>query len=254
MAPVLRSFAIRSGLVALGAIYVALGLVSARVAFLGARRHEQGVPAALRFLLGRPNGAWILGAVVAGLAAIALVHGVEAAAGRRGVVARIGLAVNALGYATLAWTAGRLLLHVEKSPGGSLQRAGVSWLLGERWGPAAVEAVGVAVVLGGLWELYQGILERLPFRRDLLPRRLGRLLAAVARFGLVVRGLVLAALGYFLILAAEELDPGRVRTMGGALRALSRSDLGPILTGAVALGLAAYGVYMWTLALLKRRV
>jgi len=253
MPPVFRNFAVRSGLVALGAVYLAIGIVSARVAILGARRHEQGIPAALRFLLARPNGPWLLGAVVAGLAAIALARGVEAAVGRRRPLARLGLAANAIGYAALAWTAGRLLLHVEKGSG-SVQRAGVSWLFERSWGPAVVEVVGVAVAAGGLWELAQGVRGRLPFRRDLLSKPLARLLAAVCRFGLVVRGLVLGALGYFLVRAAEELDPRRVKSIGGALRALSQTALGPALTGAVALGLCAYGVYMWTLALLQRRV
>jgi hypothetical protein len=250
---VLRNVAVRSGLGALGAIYLALGVVSARVAFLGTRRQQDGIPGALRFLLDRPRGPLILGAVVAGLAAIAVVHLVEAAAGRGGALARIGLAVNGIGYAALAWTAGRLLLRLGRG-GGSLERAGLSWLLGESWGPALLEVVGVAVAAGGLWELYQGVRGRLPFRRDRLPKRLVRLLSGIARFGLAARGLVLCALGYFLLRAAEELDPGRVRTMGGALRAFSETALGPLFTGVVAFGLAAYGVYLWTLMLLKRRV
>ncbi len=254
MAPVLRSVAMRSGLGALGAVYVALGVVSARVALLGAsRRREEGIPGALRFLLERPRGGLILGAVVAGLAAIAAVHLAEAAGGRVGVLSRLGLAVNGIGYAALAWTAGRLLLHLGRG-GGSLERAGLSWLLGESWGPAALEITGAAVAAGGLWELVQGVRGRLPFRRDLLPKHLVKVLAAVARFGLAARGLVLCALGYFLFRAAEELDPARVRSMGGALRAFSTTGLGPAFTAVVAFGLAAYGVYLWTLMLLKKRV
>jgi len=253
MRAVLRAFAIRFGFAALGAVYVALGIVSARVALVGAQRREQGMASALRFLLDQPRGAWILGAVVAGLAAIAVAHAAEAAAGRGSALRRIGLAINAIGYAALAWTAARLLLHVRDS-GPSLERAGLSWLLGERWGPAALETVGVAVIVGGLWELWQGVGGRLSFRRDLLPRHFARLLAGVARFGLAVRGLLLAAVGYFLVRAAAALDPSGVRTLGGAMRALSHAATGPILAAVLALGLAAYGVHLWTLALLKRKV
>ena len=249
----LRNLAVRSGLGALGAIYIALGIVSARVALLGARRHEDGVPGALRLLLAQPKGPWILGAVVAGLAAVAVVHGVEAVTGRRSAIMRTGLAVNGIGYATLAWTAGRLLLHLGRG-GGKLERDGLAWLLGEAWGPTALEIVGAAVAAGGVWELYQGALGRLSFRRDMVPRPFVRVLVALSRFGLVARGLVLCALGYFLARAAEELDPGRVRTMGGALRAFSQTALGPIFTGVVAFGLSAYGIHLWTLILLKRRV
>jgi hypothetical protein len=253
MPRVLRSFAVRFGFAALGAVYVALGIVSARVALVGAQQRDRGMAAALRFLLEQPRGPWILGAVVAGLGAIAIAHAAEAAAGKGSVLRRIGLAINGVGYAALAWTAARLLLHV-RDTGPSLQRAGVSWLLGERWGPAALEVVGAAIAIGGLWELWQGIRGRVEFRRDLLPRRLARLLAAVSRFGLAARGLLLAGVGYFLVRAAAELDPTRVRTIGGALRAFSHAAAGPILAAVLAFGLAAYGVHLWTLALLKRRV
>ncbi len=161
-------------------------------------------------------------------------------AGKGGALRRVGLGINAVGYAALAWTAARLLLHV-REPDRSLQREGVSWLLGARWGPAALEVVGAAVGAGGLWELWQGIRGRVDFRRDLLPRRLARLLAGVTRFGLAARGLLLAGVGYYLVRAAAELDPTRVRTIGGALRALSHAAAGPILAGVLAFGLAAYG-------------
>ena len=250
---VLRNLSVRAGLGATGAIYVALGIVSARVALLGARRREEGIPGALRFLLERPRGALVLGAVVAGLAAIALVHFIEAAAAKRKGLSRVGLAVNGFGYATLAWAAARLLFHVGQG-GGSLEKAGISWLLGEFWGPPVLTLAGVVVAGGGVWEAWQGLRGRLPFRRDLLPRRLVRILSAVARFGLIARGLVLCALGYFLCRAAGEGNPDRVQSMGGALRAFSHAALGPVFTGIIAFGLAAYGVYLWTLMLLKRKV
>ena len=248
----MRSILIRAGLFALGALYIVMGVVSARVALLGARDREQGVPGALAFLLEQPHGAWLLGAVVAGLAGIALAHAAEAARGPRPIGPRLLLAVNALGYAALAWTAARLLLHLGR--GGSFERAGASWLFSKRWGLAAVKLAGVGVAAGGVWELWQGVRGRLPFRRDLLPRALVRLLSGSARFGLLSRGLVLGALGFFLFRAAEELKPARVPTFGGALQAFAHTALGPVFVGVVALGLCAYGLYLWTLVLLKRRV
>ncbi len=249
----LRNLSMRAGLGATGAIYFALGIVSARVAFLGTRSKEAGIPGALLFLLAQPYGDFLLGAVVAGLAAIAVVHFVEAAGGKRGRLFRLGLAVNGFGYAILAWAAARLLFHVGKG-GGSLQKAGVSWLLRNSWGSAVLAVVGLVVAGGGVWEAWQGVRGVLPFRRDLLPRRLVRILSGIARFGLVARGVVLCALGYFLCRAADEGNAERVQSMGGALRIFSRAAFGPILMGTIAFGLAAYGVYLWTLMLLKRRV
>ena len=253
MPPVLRNLSMRAGFGATGAIYFALGIVSARVAILGTRKKEAGIPGALRFLLAQPYGDLLLGAVVAGLAAIAVVHLYEAAGKKRKGLFRLGLAINGIGYLTLAWAAARLLFHVEKG-GGSLRKTGVTWLLAESWGAAVLALVGLVVAGGGIWEAWQGIRGGLPLRKDLLPRRLVRILAGIARFGLIARGIVLCVLGYYICRAAVEGDPSRVQSMGGAVRTFSHATFGPVLMGTIAFGLAAYGVYLWTLMLLKRRV
>jgi len=248
----MRSLFVRAGLAALGLVYVAMGVVSARVAFLGASERGQGVPSALTFLLERPYGPWLLGAVVAGLAGIAVANAVGALRDGRGSGARLLQAVNAVGYGILAWSAARALLNLGR--GANLQRAGASWLLSLSWGPPLVALVGLIVGAGGLWEVWLGFRGKLPFRRDLLPRRLVKVLSGVSRFGLLSRGLVIAAVGFFVIQAARALDPRQVHSIGGTLRAFAHGPLGPIFVGVIALGLVCYGVYLWTLALLKRRV
>ena len=248
----MRSAAERAGYFAIGVIYIAMGFVSARIAVLGARDRDHGVLGAMRFLLDRPLGVWVLGAVVAGLAAIAAAHLAQALRGPGGAVKRIGLFVNGFSYAALAAMASRLLLHLRVPPAGgpdSLERETVSWLLSESWGAAALEIVGAAVVLGGLWEIGEGLGGRMPFRLRRLPRRLASFFAAISRFGLVARGSTLAALGYFVIRAAEELDPAAVRNVGGVLNAFAHTPLGPAFMAVVGAGLAAYGVYLWGRAL-----
>ena len=246
----MRGGLIRIGLIALGLVYVAMGVVSARVAFLGARNRDEGVPGALRFLLEQPYGSRVLGAVVAGLLGIAIVSAVESLSGRRKVLVRIGLAVNAIGYAALAWTSARLLLHL--GSGGSLERTGIAWLLNVPGGGVLLEVIGAAVIVAAIVEIVQGI--RGPANPARPPKAIARGLAAVARFGLMARGLVLAAVGYFLLRAARESDPRNARGMGGVLKAFTHTSLGPWFVGVIALGLAAYGIHLWTLALWRRRV
>jgi len=246
---------VRAGFLAIGTIYVAMGVVSARVALLGARDRVDGVPGALRFLLDRPDGAWLLGAVVAGLGGIALAHVVRALRGPGGAIPRIGLAVSGFGYAALAWTAGSLLLRAgRRARGVSLEREGVSWLLAESWGAFVLEAVGVGVIVGGLWEIVRGVRGKLLLRGDVLPRGVHRTLSAVSRFGLAVRGVTLCALGYSVVRAAEEVNPRAVRTLGGTLDAFAHTAFGPAFLAVVAAGLASYGFYLWALAFLRRRV
>src|SRR5262249_31794540 len=108
----MRSFFIRTGLAALGLLYVAMGVVSARVAFVGASEKGRGGAGALTFLLERPYGPFLLGAVVAGLAGIAMSNAVGALRDGRGSGARLLQAVNAVGYGILAWSAARALLNL----------------------------------------------------------------------------------------------------------------------------------------------
>jgi hypothetical protein len=53
---------------------------------------------------------------------------------------------------------------------------------------------------------------------------------------------------------ARDLDPKELREVGGALKALAKSPAGGAgLAALVALGLAAYGLYMGVLAASARR-
>jgi hypothetical protein len=65
----------------------------------------------------------------------------------------------------------------------------------------------------------------------------------VGTVGMVARMLVTVLVGVFLIAAATQHDPGQAVGIDGALKRLSDRSFGPPLLVAVALGLAAYGLY-----------
>ena len=143
-----------------------------------------------------------------------LAHAASALRGPGGAVLRIGLAFNALGYAALALTAARLLRHAGRHAGGAaLEREGVSWLLSESWGAFVLEVDRRRRHRRRPLGDHPGRpREAAAAGRPAAAGRCAGRIVAVSRFGLVARGLTLAALGYFLIRAAEELDPGAVRT------------------------------------------
>ena len=249
----MRRLLVRFGLCALGLVYVAMGFVSARVAWLGVRE-PQGIAGALRLLLNGGRGSGLLAIVALGLGGLAVSRAIDAFRGRRGFLARIALAVDALGYGVLCWTAVALLLHLRARGGPSLTRTGATWLLSESWGPAVMEIAGVVVALGGLRELWMGLSGRLSNRPDGAPKNLAKTLTAIARFGLMARGLVLCVLGYYIVRAAEESDATQVHTMGGTLRQVSGTAYGAAILAVLAAGLAAYGIYLVALGLTKRNV
>ena len=251
----LRTLLARAGFFAMGAIYGAIGLVAARIAFLGASGRVAGMPGALRFILRQRHGPVFLRAVVVGLVGFTLWHLAEAARSRprRGILVRAGHVLAAIGYAAVAWTGTHLLLRlrVESS---ATSRRGLAWLLSQSWGGAALTLAGVIVLLCAaeqVWEAWSGRLrERFHARR--MGRRASRFALSVARFGLASRGVVFGIVGWFLIRTARENDPSQFREIGGALAVLSKTPAGPWLMGIAGLGLVAFAFYMWTLAVFRK--
>jgi hypothetical protein len=249
----MRPLLVRFGLCALGLVYVAMGVASARVAWLGVREREQGMGGALRLLFAQGKGSWLLAAVAAGLAGLAAARVLDAVRGKRSAISRVGLVIDGLGYAVLSWTAVALLLHLRRG-GATLTRTGAAWLLAESWGPTVLEIAGIVVAAGGVRELWMGVSGRLAHRPDAAPRKIATVLTAIARFGLAARGAVLCAIGYYIIRAAEEVNPSRVHTMGGTLKQVYVTPYGAVIVGVLAFGLAAYGIYLVALGLAKRKV
>ena len=213
------------------------------------------MPAALRLILSQPRGRTLLWAVAAGLAAFALWHLIEARNRRRTWPDRAGHLAGAAGHAALAWSAVSLLLRWRQPPHG-LGRSALEWLLTRSFGPFVIEAVGLATIGGGIFEIAQGVSGRLRnrFATQWLARDAARAVKRIARFGLAARGVVLVVIGVFQVRVAVNLDPSELREIGGALKAVSRSTTaGPLLAGVVGLGLIAYGFYMGVLAVAARR-
>jgi hypothetical protein len=244
----------RLGFAAAAILYTAIGVTAARVAVLGARDRTAGVPAALSLILRQPGGRLLLGAVAAGMAAFAVWHLLEVRRPRRSLLRRLGHAAAAVGYGALAWSAAALLLRLSGT-GGAVQRSALEWLLSSRTGRIAVEAAGWLTVAGGLSEVWQGFTGRLAnrFATAWLSRDSARFARTAARVGLSSRGIVVLLLGIFQVRLARGLGPRRLSEIGGALHVLSGAPhFGPLLSGAVSVGLIVYGAYMAVLAVAWR--
>ena len=148
----------------------------------------------------------------------------------------------------------RIRLSTNPEGRGAVRLATFEWMLSNPWGRGALIAVGAGVIGSALYQLYQAVSGRL--RERLSMRSLGRRATAitnkVARVGLAARGAVFGIVGYFLIRAALERDASEFHEVGGALRLLGSTPLGPWVMGIVALGLVAFALYMAMLALFRR--
>jgi hypothetical protein len=68
-------------------------------------------------------------------------------------------------------------------------------------------------------------------------------IVALGQFGYVTRGIVIAMIGAFLVVAAQEFSSGEAAGMTGAFRALQHQLYGPFLLGFAGAGFCSYGAF-----------
>jgi hypothetical protein len=249
----------RAGYVAYGVVYALVGVLAVQAAFGGGGRtaSQEG---ALRQVLLAPLGRVLLGMIVVGLLAYAmwrLFQGIldpeNEGRDAKGIARRSDHALNGLFHAALALSAGQLVLGSGGGGGGSPD----DWtarLLAQPFGRWLAVIAGAVIVGAGLYQLYKA--HKADFREELksgeMSARAMTWATRSGRLGYAARGVVFAMIGVFLVQAALQTDPDEARGLGGALETLASQPFGPYLLGAVALGLVAYGVFMFVMARYRR--
>src|SRR5215471_6492944 len=128
----------RVGYGVVGLLYVVVGFVAARIAFLGSRDKVTGMHGALKVLLNQTEGVWIVAAVAIGLIAFAVWRLIQVFSTRGAdFLTRAGWLVTAIGYTALALTGVRLLLRARE--GFPVRRFGLEWLLASPAGRVALQ-------------------------------------------------------------------------------------------------------------------
>ena len=168
---------------------------------------------------------------------------------------RIGYAVSGLIHASLAASAAAMVFGSGQS--GSGDAASKEWtatLLEQPFGRWLVAAAGAGFVIFALAQIYKAFTAK--FREKLKTGEMSQTVENFAvrtgRVGLVARGIVFGIIGAFLALAAWRSNAGEARGLSGALHALEAASYGQWLLGVVALGLIAYGFYMFVQARYRR--
>lgn len=246
----------RSGLVARGVLYAALGIVAFQVAW-GDRSESADKGGALQLLERQPLGDALLVVVVVGLICYALWCLIEAVLERpAGASAdgtdraktwakRLGYVGRAVAYGAVCVTAIGVLRHEPSGSGSGTERSLTATVLG--WGPAGqllIAAVGIAFLAAGGWNAYRGVTTR--FEDDLVvdsgpSARRTVTVAGVA--GLLGRGVAFAAIGWFVVDAARSSDPNQPLGLDESLATLASGSWGPLAISLVAIGLVLFGVF-----------
>ena len=111
-----------------------------------------------------------------------------------------------------------------------------------RW---LVGLAGVAVIGAGIFNAYRAVSGsfRKGLREEAMDGAARPWYIAFGVAGHLARALVFALIGFFLLRAAWQYDPDEAIGLDEALQKLASESYGAFLLGAVALGLAAYGLF-----------
>ncbi|MCC3156528.1 DUF1206 domain-containing protein [Hymenobacter sp. 15J16-1T3B] len=243
----------RFGFAAKGVVYGILGALAVMAATNidgGRTADKQQV---LQTIQDMPLGRWLLGLVAFGLAGYVVWRLVQAIRdtegkgnGAKGIATRIGYVASALGYAALAFVAGKAAFENTSADAGSggTRQSMVAKLLEQPYGQWLVGAIGLFVIGIGVYQLiraYSGSFAK-HVNDSQLPAAQQRLVYRVGQLGYTARGIVWGILGYFLVRAALTANAQAAEGTEGAFDFLASLGQAPLLI--VALGLVAYGLYM----------
>jgi hypothetical protein len=251
----------RFGYAAKGVVYVVAGGLSARAAFGlgGATTDSRG---ALQKILTEPFGKLMLALIGVGLIGYVLFRLVQAfmdperkGSDTKGLLMRGGYLLSGLVYASLAWTALRLA-SATGGAGGNQTQSWVARLLALPLGRWLIGIAGLVVIGVGLYQLYNAY--RMDFSEHFKWNEMNATertwTVRLGRFGLAAHGIVQGLIGLFLIQAARLFDSSKAQDASGALQSLAQPPFGLWAVAVVAVGLAAYGVYMLAAARYSRIV
>lgn len=250
----------RWGLVARGTIYLLIGVLALRIATGSGGSREADSSGAVQELARQPFGEALVWAIGIGLIGMAVWRLSEALFGASGPGGRKASkrALNAgrcVFYGFVAFSVLTFVTSSKNSEGSDatsrdLTSRALELPLG-RWlvGLAGLVVLGVGVGIGVR-------AARRTFHKHLekarMSRRVQRVVDVLGVTGGVARGLVYAAAGVFVVIAAVDYDPGKAKGLDGTLRALAGTPAGPWLLALVALGLVVFGLFSVALARYRR--
>lgn len=235
----------RFGVAGLGVVYLLMAWLAAQIAF-GRSGQSADNTGALKELAGNGAGKALLVVLAVAFAAYALWQAFEAVAGfqhhqgRKRTTKRVAAAVKALIGVALAVTSARLASGGGQKSSSEQQADLTARILEAPGGRILVVVIGLAIVAFSAYLAYRGVTKQFLEKLQGTPSRRVQQLGVA---GYTARGVAFGVLGILVVVAGVQSDPQEARGLDAALKTLSEQPFGTILLLAVALGLAAFGIY-----------
>jgi uncharacterized protein DUF1206 len=237
----------RIGLVAYGVTHLLVAWLALQLAFGGGneRTDQNG---AFQTIAAEPFGRVLLWILVVGFVAVGLwrlEQAIFATAGvqdtKQQIKKRVESGARAAVFLALAVLAGRTAAGGGSGGGGQKAAAGV---LGWPGGQFLVGAVGLGIVAVAAVKAKHGWETKFLEEMDLpSERHVRQTVERLGQVGSVAKAVALGLIGVLVVVAAVQFDPSKANGLDPALKALVSEPYGIFLLAAVALGLAAYGVF-----------
>jgi hypothetical protein len=251
----------RFGYAAKGFVYLVVGGLALQVA-TGNGGQTGGPKEALSEIATQPFGRILLALTGVGLIGYSIWRLVQAwsdperkGTDAKGILTRIGYVCSGLIYGGLAFEAARMAIGGGSS-GGSSTEHWTARLMAQPFGQFLVGGVGAVIVGVGLYQFYRAW--KASFEKTLKWHEMNdterKWSTRVGQAGIAARGIVYLLTGTFLLVAAIRSNPQDSMGTGEALQYLGQQSYGPWLLGAVAAGLAAYGVFSALILSRYRRI
>jgi hypothetical protein len=241
----------RLGYAVKGFLYVAIGFIAIAGA-LGRSKTPADQLGAIETFSKLPYADLLLWVILIGLVSYSLWGVIRAALDpfhkghdMKGLLARGGFLLSAVTYATFVIPTYHLINGASGGSGSASTFKMVSIVMNMPMGRWLVGAAGLAVIAAGFYQMYMGIKLDFDqrFKTYALTTEQLKIARQVGRFGTTARGVVFGLVGYFLVLAAYEANPGNAQGFDGAFKYLARQPYGLWLLAVIAFGMIAFGLY-----------
>jgi hypothetical protein len=247
---------LRFGFISKGVVYCLLGLMAV-LAAADLTRQKASKKEAVELIYAQPFGKVILAILALGLLAyvtLRLFQCFKDSDNRgdslKGLLIRAGYGLSALVYLGLTTYVFKLMIN-GKDDGGESRQFVLSKILHHPAGRWIIGISALMIIGNGLYQIYKGVSKKFMRNIKLIRAELEFFFKNAGVMGYISRGIVLDIIGYLLIRAAITLNPSEAKGSDKAFDFLE-NNFGGFLMGVVALGLIAYGIFMFVKARYQR--
>ncbi len=250
----------RIGLIAYGVVHLLVAWLAIQLAWFGGGGKSADQSGAMSTLEESPVGKPLLWLIAIGLIALAAWQAAEVLRWRSGWSASgktrtkairksVNSVIKAVVYILLAVLAIKFATGGGQSSSQSQQDT-TATVLGWPGGQFLVGAAGLILIGSGVWHVRKGLKKTFLKQIDTSeasPSAL-RLVTRLGQVGFPGKGVALALVGALLCYAAITFDPSKAKGLDGALHTVLELPFGKILLTLVALGIAAFGAFLFVRA------